>query len=338
MEQEQIKALNKIDIEGELLDQKLEYHKDAKGQVDAIKGTITVQVSEDNKPKVNIYQGKFTKAKEGEQPKVKKSFETLEKIMKGEVKSIANATDEEPAAIVSIWSGEDSFTPNLEENINPKTGVSTVRNSLGFGNITIRDNYTKKGARAEFEIECVVNSIKEEKDENGEWTGRAIVDVSIPDTRKGLTNLTLILPEIGEDDEGEFQLAEELLDTADDIIDANGIYFYGDIYNLAIEKEEGRKSTGRGRGRRKVETKTTYESSLVVKCFDYLTQNEGEKFWEDDVVAKLRNEREAYIENEKQKAEERENNSQTSDRRESTGNVGGARATGGRSRSRNRGF
>ena len=65
---------------------------------------------------------------------------------------------------------------------------------------------------------------------------------------------------------------------------------------------------------------------------------EGEKFWEDDVVTKLRNEREAYIENEKQKAEERENNSQTSDRRESTGNVGGARATGGRSRSRNRGF
>lgn len=281
--QEIRQALNKIDITGVVKEHKLTSGKSDDGKY--INGSIVVKAGEFTEITVKVFVTETTS-----KGKVKKAYENLEKILKGEVKTLVEVSEEE-AVKVRLW-GNEGFTPQFREEIfkpeNATEVVTKVGVDLGFGNITIDNKITPEDYKATFDVEVFVESVEEELNKDNEETGRVIIKGWCPVYGGSVIPLELKAG-IVEDEEGEYDFAEDIRSSIDPDTTVN---FWGDINYISIIEKTAK---GGSLGRAKVEEKRTYIHDLVAIGADFI---EGENEYDIDDIKQARIERE----NKKQEA------------------------------------
>lgn len=281
--QEIRQALNKIDITGVVKEHKLASGKNNDGKY--INGSIVVKAGEFTEVTVKVFVKETN-----DKGKVKKAYENLEKILKGEVKTLVEVSEEE-AVKVRLW-GNEGFTPQFREEIfkpeNATEVVTKVGVDLGFGNITIDNKITPEDYKATFDVEVFVESVEEELNKDNEETGRVIIKGWCPVYGGSVIPLELKAG-IVEDEEGEYDFAEDIRSSIDPDTTVN---FWGDINYISIIEKTAK---GGSLGRAKVEEKRTYIHDLVAIGADFI---EGENEYDIDDIKQARIERE----NKKQEA------------------------------------
>ena len=281
--QEIRQALNKIDITGVVKEHKLASGKNNDGKY--INGSIVVKAGEFTEVTVKVFVKETN-----DKGKVKKAYENLEKILKGEVKTLVEVSEEE-AVKVRLW-GNEGFTPQFREEIfkpeNATEVVTKVGVDLGFGNITIDNKITPEDYKATFDVEVFVESVEEELNKDNEETGRVIIKGWCPVYGGSVIPLELKAG-IVEDEEGEYDFAEDIRSSIDPDTTVN---FWGDINYISIIEKTAK---GGSLGRAKVEEKRTYVHDLVAIGADFI---EGENEYDIDDIKQARIERE----NKKQEA------------------------------------
>ena len=276
--QEIRQALNKIDITCVVKEHKLNAGKNEDGKY--INGNLVVKAGEFTELTVKVFVKEHNS-----KGKVKKSYEALNKILKGEAKTMAEVSEEE-AVKIRFW-GNDGFTPHFKEEIfKPENSTEAVTNvvvDLGFGNVTIDDKIKPEDYEAKFDVEVFVESVTEEIDKTTEEeTGRVIVKGWCPVYGGSVIPLEIKVG-IVEDEEGEFDFAEDIRNSVDPETTVN---FWGNIdFKAIVEK----KSKGGSMGRAKVDKKTTYIHDLVAIGADFI---EGEDEYEVEDIQQARVERE----------------------------------------------
>ena len=221
--------------------------------------------------------------------KVKKSYETLNKILKGEAQTMVEVPEEE-ATKVRIW-GKGDFTPKFKEEMYKPENEPEVKTSisvdLGFGNINIDNSVKPEDYRATFDLEMFVEKVEEEI-VNDEETGRVLVSGWTPVYGGTVIPLTVVAGII-EDEEGEYDFAEDIRSQVDEEATVN---FWGDIdFRKIVEVVK----KGGSMGRAKTEENTTYIHDLVATGADFI---EDENAYEIEDIQKALAERE----NKKQEA------------------------------------
>jgi hypothetical protein len=285
--QEIRQALNKIDITGVVKEHKLNSGKGDSGNY--INGSLVVKAGEFTEITVKVFVSEFTSKN-----KVKKAYEVLRKILKGDAKTMVEVSEEE-AVKVRLW-GNDGFTPQFREEIfkpeNSAEVVTKIDVDLGFGNITIDDKVTKDDYEAKFDVEMFVESIDEEIDKaTEEETGRIIVKGWCPVYGGSVIPLEIKVGTVIDDDGTEFDFAEEIRSSVDPEMTMN---FWGNIdFKAIVEKT----SKGGSLGKAKVDKKTTYVHDLVAIGAEFV---EGENEYSVEDIKQARVERE----NKKQEASE----------------------------------
>jgi len=288
--QEIRQALNKVDITGVVKEHKLSASKNEKGNK-YINGSLVVKAGEFTEITVKVYVEEVNS-----KGKVKKAYETLEKILKGEEKTMAEVSEEE-AVKVRLW-GNEGFTPQFKEEMfkpeNVAEVVTKICVELGFGNITIDNKITPEDYKATFDVEVFVESVEEEIDKSGEETGRVVVKGWCPVFGGSVIPLEFKAGII-QDDEGDYDFAEDIRSNIDPETTVN---FWGDIEFKAIVEKT---TKGGGLGRAKVEEKRTYVHDLVATGADFV---QGENEYDIEDIKQARIERE----NKKQEAKEKSEN------------------------------
>ena len=227
--QEIRQALNKVDITGVVKEHKLSASKNEKGNK-YINGSLVVKAGEFTEITVKVYVEEVNS-----KGKVKKAYETLEKILKGEEKTMAEVSEEE-AVKVRLW-GNEGFTPQFKEEMfkpeNVAEVVTKICVELGFGNITIDNKITPEDYKATFDVEVFVESVEEEIDKSGEETGRVVVKGWCPVFGGSVIPLEFKAGII-QDDEGDYDFAEDIRSNIDPETTVN---FWGDIeFKAIVEK------------------------------------------------------------------------------------------------------
>lgn len=274
MAQEIRQAINGADISAIVLEHKLGEGKGDSGKY--INGSLVLKAGEFAEITLKVFVGE--KNKNG---KVKKSYEALQKILKGEYKTMAEVPEAE-AVKVRVW-GKDNFTPHFKEEIYKPEGATEVSTiitmDLGFGNIVIDNNIKPEDYEAKFDVEMFVESITEEIDKSTEEeTGRVVVKGWTPVYGGTVIPLAVTVGFV-EDEDGEFDFAEVI---RTDIEVGMTVNFWGDIdYRKIVEKT----SKGGGMGKAKVDKKTTYIHDLVAVGAEIV---EGEnEYQENDIKQAL---------------------------------------------------
>jgi len=306
--QEIRQALNKIEITGVVKEHKLGTGKTSEGEK-YINGSLVIKAGEFTEITVKVFVSETTS-----KGKVKKAYENLDKILKGEAKTMTEVSEDE-AVKVRIW-GNDGFTSQFKEEMfkpeNATEVVTKISVDLGFGNITIDNNIAAEDYKATFDVEMFVESIEEEIDKNDEETGRVIVKGWVPVYGGSVIPLE-IKAGIVEDEEGEFDFAEDIRNNIDLESTVN---FWGNIdFKAIIEKV----SKGGSLGRAKVEENRTYIHDLVAIGANYI---EGDDEYDIEDIKQARIERE----NKKQEAQDKAENSDKSSKKGS-GSIANKRAT-----------
>jgi hypothetical protein len=277
--QEIRQALNKVDITGVVKEHKLGSGKGDNGNY--INGSLVVKAGEFTEITVKVFVSELTSKN-----KVKKSYETLQKILKGEAKTMTEVSEED-AVKVRIW-GKDDFTPKFKEEMfkpeNSAELVTKIDVDLGFGNITIGDKITQDDYEAKFDVEMFVETIEEELDKaTQEETGRIIVKGWTPVYGGSVIPLEIKVGTVIDDDGEEFDFAEEIRSSVDPEMTMN---FWGDIdFKAIVEKT----SKGGSLGKAKVDKKTTYIHDLVAIGAEFV---EGENEYDIEDIKQARIERE----------------------------------------------
>jgi hypothetical protein len=305
--QEIRQALNKIEITGVVKEHKLDSGKTNEGDK-YINGSLVIKAGEFTEITVKVFVSE-TNSK----GKVKKAYENLEKILKGEAKTMAEVSEEE-AVKVRLW-GNEGFTPQFKEEIfkpeNAAEVVTKIGVDLGFGNITIDNNITPEDYKATFDVEMFIESVEEELNKDDEETGRVIVKGWVPVYGGSVIPLE-VKAGIIEDADGEYDFAEDIRSNVD--MDST-INFWGDIdFKAIIEKT----SKGGSLGRAKVEEKRTYIHDLVAIGANFI---EGEDEYDVEDIKQARIERE----NKKQEAQDKAENSDKGNKKNS--NIANRRTT-----------
>lgn len=292
--QEIRQALNKVDVIGVIKEHKLNSGKTDDGKY--INGSLVVKAGDFTEITAKVFV-----METNSKGKVKKAYENLEKILKGEEKTMVEVSEEE-AVKVRIW-GNEGFTPQFREEIfkpeNATEVVTKIVVDLGFGNITIDNKITPEDYKATFDVEIFVESVEEELDKNDEETGRVVIKGWCPVYGGSVIPLE-IKAGIVEDDEGEYDFAEDIRNSVDPETTYN---FWGDIdFKAIVEKT----SKGGSLGKAKVEEKRTYVHDLVAIGADFI---EGENEYDIDDIKQARIERENKKQEVKDKAENDEGKS-----------------------------
>lgn len=285
--QEIRQALNKIEITGVVKEHKLDTGKTSEGDK-YINGSLVVKAGEFTEITVKVFVSETTS-----KGKVKKAYENLEKILKGEVKTMAEVPEEE-AVKVRIW-GNEGFTSQFKEEIfkpeNATEVVTKIGVDLGFGNITLDNNVNPEDYKATFDVEMFVESVEEEMNKDEEETGRVIVKGWVPVYGGSVIPLE-IKAGIVEDEDGEYDFAEDIRSNID--LDST-VNFWGNIdFKAIIEKT----SKGGSLGRAKVEEKRTYIHDLIAVGANFV---EGDDEYDIEDIKQARIERE----NKKQEAQDK---------------------------------
>ena len=286
-------AGNVVEIVGMVKEHNLKEGKGDSGKY--INGNIVVKTGEYSEQKVKVFVSE--KNKEG---KVKKAYETLNKFISEDLKTMVNC-GEEKATEVSLWSSNKSFAPQLKEEIfavegNAKTSISI---DLGFGNITVKNDITEKDYKAEFDIEMYVSEVVEEV-KNDEETGRAIIKGYVPCYGGLVFPIELIAGMIEGYEEGEeINFAEALLDAG---IEGQTLNIWGSINHSKIV-EKIKKGEGK-LGRVKIEEKVTYVHEFVAEGGEEIEDEDKE--FDEDLIRKALKERDIKIKEVEENAEKGE--------------------------------
>ncbi len=305
--QEIRQALNKIEITGVVKEHKLDTGKTSEGDK-YINGSLVIKAGEFTEVTVKVFVSETTS-----KGKVKKAYENLEKILKGEVKTMAEVSEEE-AVKVRLW-GNEGFTPQFKEEIfkpeNAAEVITKIGVDLGFGNVTLDNSITSEDYKATFDVEMFVEAVEEELDKNDEETGRVIVKGWVPVYGGSVIPLE-IKAGIVEDENGEFDFAEDIRNNIDLESTLN---FWGNIdFKTIIEKT----SKGGSLGRAKVEEKRTYVHDLIAVGGDLI---EGENEYDIEDIKQATIERE----NKKQEVQDKAENSDKGNKKSSS--IANKRAT-----------
>jgi hypothetical protein len=303
--QEIRQALNKIDITGVIKEHKLASGKSDEGKY--INGSIVIKAGEFTEVTVKVFV-----TETNSKGKTKKAYENLEKILKGEIKTMVEVSEED-AVKVRLW-GNEGFTPQFREEIfkpeNATEVVTKIGVDLGFGNITIDNKITPEDYKATFDIEMFVESVEEEIDKNDEETGRVIVKGWCPVYGGSVIPLELKAG-IVVDDDGEYDFAEDVRNSIDPETTVN---FWGDINFKAIVEKVLK---GGSLGRAKVDEKRTYIHDLIAIGADFV---EEDNEYDIEDIKQARIERE----NKKQEAENKAENKE--DKSNKSSGIAGRRA------------
>lgn len=291
MENQEIRqALNKVEITGVVLEHRLNAGKGDNGKY--INGSLVIKAGEFTEITTKVFVAETNK-----QGKVKKAYENLEKILNGEVKTMAEVSEDE-AVKVRLWGNED-FTPQFKEEIfkpeNAAEVVTKVGIDLGFGNVTIDNKITPDDYKATFDVEMYVEEVQEEIDKNDEETGRVVVKGWCPVYGGSVIPLEIKAGVIKDDDGEEIDFAEEIRSNVDA---GNTVNIWGDIdFRAIIEK----KKKGGSLGKAKVEEKRTYVHDLIAAGAEFI---EGDDEYDVEDIKRARIERENKIDEEKNKVNE----------------------------------
>ena len=270
---------NKVEFLGVVKEQKLKEVKTENGE--SITGKLVLKCGEFKEVDVNVFVGKYNK----DGKTVSKKYETLKDFIDGKLPTMASAKEDEEPTIVNIW-GNEPFTANIEENMyKSKQSGNVVTNPqfrLGFANITVKQDVEEKDFKAEFDVDIYVDSITEEVDPStNEETGRAIIKGYLPLYGGLVMPLELVAGMIKGDDEEDLNMAELVLDN---VREGDTFSAYGDINFERIITQT--KSSGKGFGRAKIETKTDYIHEFNI-LYGEIVEDEDKMFEEEDIKQAL---------------------------------------------------
>ena len=282
-------AINDITLVGEVKEQKLNLNKNKEGNY--INGSLVINTGDFSEIEIKVFVSE--KNKKG---KVKKSFETLQKLINEDFLTLAsckNDEDRENVAKVRIQ-GQKEFTPRFNEDIFKIKETEEVKTKvnidLGFGNITVDSSIKPEDYKAKFDVEMFVTSVKEEIKQD-ETTGRAIVSGWTPIYGGKVIPMEVVVGIILNDDGEEFDFGEDILAQVEEGMTLN---VWGDInYKSIITKT----TKGGGLGRAKVEEHREYINELVVVGADI--QEDEEKEFDMELIKQAKIERDVAIEEKK---------------------------------------
>ena len=282
-------AINDITLIGEVKEQKLNLNKNKEGNY--INGSLVINTGDFSEIEIKVFVSE--KNKKG---KVKKSFETLQKLINEDFLTLAsckNDEDRENVAKVRIQ-GQKEFTPRFNEDIFKIKETEEVKTKvnidLSFGNITVDSSIKPEDYKAKFDVEMFVTSVKEEIKQD-EPTGRAIVSGWTPIYGGKVIPMEVVVGIILNDDGEEFDFGEDILAQVEEGMTLN---VWGDInYKSIITKT----TKGGGLGRAKVEEHREYINELVVVGADI--QEDEEKEFDMELIKQAKIERDVAIEEKK---------------------------------------
>ncbi len=286
-------AKNEIRVCGEVKEAKnlKIYEKEGKK---SISGSLVVKTGEFQEVEVRLFVGELTKKGE-----VKKAYATLEKFMNGELKTLANADEENPVTKVDIF-GNGAFTPHFTENLyvgQDGNVKSSIQVELGFGNIVVKEDLQEEDYCATFDVEVFIKNLKEEMNREGEETGRLILDTLVPMYGNVVAPISFVAGIVHDEEDGDINMAEAL---REGIEIGDTLELWGDIVNLA-KVELVKKESKFGKAR-------TIEKKEFVREYEIIGADEVAEcniFEEDEIREALAN-REVKIEGVKEKAESKE--------------------------------
>jgi len=282
-------AINDITLIGEVKEQKLNLNKNKEGNY--INGSLVINTGDFSEIEIKVFVSE--KNKKG---KVKKSFETLQKLINEDFLTLAsckNDEDRENVAKVRIQ-GQKEFTPRFNEDIFKIKETEEVKTKvnidLSFGNITVDSSIKPEDYKAKFDVEMFVTSVKEEIKQD-EPTGRAIVSGWTPIYGGKVIPMEVVVGIILNDDGEEFDFGEDILAQVEEGMTLN---VWGDInYKSIITKT----TKGGGLGRAKVEEHREYINELVVVGADI--QEDEDKEFDMELIKQAKIERDVAIEEKK---------------------------------------
>lgn len=285
---EQRQVINKIDLVGEVVEQKLNKGKNKDGNY--INGSLVVKTGEFSEIEVKV----FVKEKNKDN-KPKKAYETLRKIIDGEHLTLASCkTDEEREGVakVRVYTTNKDFTPQFKEDIFKPKGTEEVKTKLtvdlGFGNITVDNTIKPEDYKAEFEVELFVTSVKEEIKQD-EATGRAIVNGWTPLYGGKVMPMEVIAGTIIDDEGEEYDFGDDILSQVEEGMTIN---VWGEInYKTIITKT----TKGGGLGKAKVEEHKEYVNDLII--VGATIQEDEDQELDMELIKKAIIERDVEIEN-----------------------------------------
>jgi len=282
-------AINDITLVGEVKEQKLNLNKNKEGNY--INGSLVINTGDFSEIEIKVFV-----AEKNKKGKVKKSFETLQKLINEDYLTLAsckNDEDRENVAKVRIQ-GQKEFTPRFNEDIFKIKETEEVKTKvnidLGFGNITVDSSIKPEDYKAKFDVEMFVTSVKEEIKQD-ETTGRAIVSGWTPIYGGKVIPMEVVVGIILNDDGEEFDFGEDILAQVEEGMTLN---VWGDInYKSIITKT----TKGGGLGRAKVEEHKEYINELVVVGADI--QEDEDKEFDMELIKQAKIERDVAIEEKK---------------------------------------
>lgn len=181
---------NFVFLEGYLKENTLEKVTLPSGD-EAIRGSVTIAISQDESYKVTFNVGKLTK-----DGAVRKDYEKVEKILRVNTLSIANYLKSTPTATFDLAKNQASkvyITGSFEEYAVIENGKErssiTIRGTSG-GLKTAEDRHPFN-PRATFELDVFIES-KEFEERDGEKTGRLEITGLIPTYNGGMHRIKLI--------------------------------------------------------------------------------------------------------------------------------------------------
>lgn len=299
--QELRQGKNSINLVGEVKEHKLKLNKGDDGRY--INGALVINTGEFSE----IELGVFVKEK-NKDGKIKKAFETLNKMIDEEYKTLANVKSDEAVTKVKVF-GNGDFTPHFREDMFKTEGSEEVKTKvkidLGFGSVIVDNTLTPEDYKAEFDVEIFVRNIVEEiKDD--EQTGRAKISGLLPVYGGKVIPLELIAGIV--EDEGEtIDFGQEILNGVEI---GSTINLWGKINYQSIITATKK---GGGLGKAKIEEKRTYINELIVEGGEIITEA---KEFDSDLVKKALIERDNAIEEKK--------NEKPKDSKKSSGLQGGS--------------
>ncbi|NRU52662.1 hypothetical protein [Clostridium beijerinckii] len=330
-------GINKIDLLGYIKEQKLNkiVAKDKEGnEYNAISGKMVLKCGEYKE--IDVHVAPFASKELTSKGEVSKKYLTLVDIADGKLPTMASAKEDELPTVVNIWGNtsddpEKQFTPNIGENMYKDKRTNEVRTNLqlnlGFGNITVKDNVKEEDFKAEFDVEIYVESIAEEiKPETNEATGRTIVSGYLPLFGGLVAPIELVAGIIKDDNGDDFDMGQAIFDNLreGDTFSANG--------DINFEKRiTETKTSGKGFGRAKVETKTDYINEFNI-LYGELVEDPQRMFEEEDIKQAL-----VQRDNKKEEVKNKEDKEETKEKKP-RGMGGSSRTTEGTEKRQRRGF
>ena len=265
-------------------------------------GYITVQTGENQFATVNVQKNEnFFDG----QPDY--TTQALEAMSKEEVTTYYTTKDVTKTPTISVYRGvkivDNYYVSNGELH-------ETIRVDLGFGSISLREPSDDPKFVNTFNVSGVVQSVEPEETKDGEETGRAVLKLLVPYTYGSKDNQVVrcmkfeVVAGICEDEEGEYDLGQMLLDDADEV-EGYSWQFVGELNGYYVEEEKPQEEgTRRGYGRRAtVQTNRQRKFEYRLTGLDIL--QDGDAFSEEDIAEALQA-REAHIAEMYKRDEERQ--------------------------------